>query len=434
MAQKMKKYKFTDNLGLKIIAVIFAAFLWLIVVNLDNPVSTQTFSEIPVTIINEDIILSAGDTYQVLGEEKVSVVVSATRQVRQKLTKEDIVATADIKEMDTSTGLVPIKISIPNYAGKYESAEAAPRNLQIQREKSGKKVLSLTVSTGDSKVRDGYILGDMTVNPDKVTITGPESILDQIDRAVALIDVEGLAKDSEETAKLGLYDISGNPISQTRLGNNLGEGGITVSVEVLKIKSVPISLSVSGTPAEGYKYTGYSSEPETVQIYGEKDVVDKIEEIDVPVIDVSGASQPIQKSVNISEYLPEGVQLVDEKTANITVTAMVEEEGTRTINFMVSSIQIYNLAEGLQVSYEPDAEIALRFSGDQKALEMLDISNAVSVDMSAYVVPGVYDVHVDVDIPEGITLMKKVTVQLTVAEKEQEGGNESDTNTEQKGQ
>ena len=54
--------------------------------------------------------------------------------------------------------------------------------------------------------------------------------------------------------------------------------------------------------------------------------------------------------------------------------------------------------------------------------------------MSAYVVPGVYDVHVDVDIPEGITLMKKVTVQLTVAEKEQEGGNESDTNTEQKGQ
>lgn len=430
----MKKYKFTDNLGLKIIAVIFAAFLWLIVVNLDNPVSTQTFSEVPVTIINEDIILSAGDTYQVLGEEKVSVVVSATRQVRQKLTKEDIVATADIKEMDTSTGLVPIKISIPNYAGKYESAEAAPRNLQIQREKSGKKVLSLTVSTGDSKVRDGYILGDMTVNPDKVTITGPESILDQIDRAVALIDVEGLAKDSEETAKLGLYDISGNPISQTRLGNNLGEGGITVSVEVLKIKSVPISLSVSGTPAEGYKYTGYSSEPETVQIYGEKDVVDKIEEIDVPVIDVSGASQPIQKSVNISEYLPEGVQLVDEKTANITVTAMVEEEGTRTINFMVSSIQINNLAEGLQVSYELDAEIALRFSGDQKALEMLDISNAVSVDMSAYVVPGVYDVHVDVDIPEGITLMKKVTVQLTVAEKEQEGGNESDTNTEQKGQ
>ena len=196
----------------------------------------------------------------------------------------------------------------------------------------------------------------------------------------------------------------------------------------MKIKSVPIALSVSGTPAEGYKYTGYSSEPETVQIYGEKEIIDKIEEIDVPAIDVSGASEPVQKAVDISEYLPEGVRLVDEKTANVTVTAMVEEEGTRTINFTVSSIQINNLAEGLQVSYEPDAEISLRFSGDQKALEALDISSAVSVDMSAYVVPGVYNVLVEVDIPNGITLMKKVTVQLTVGEKEKE--NDSGTNTD----
>ena len=42
-----------------------------------------------------------------LGEETVSVVVYANREIRQSLSAEDIVATADIKEMDTSTGLVP---------------------------------------------------------------------------------------------------------------------------------------------------------------------------------------------------------------------------------------------------------------------------------------------------------------------------------------
>ena len=66
----MKKYKFTDNLGLKIIAVIFAAFLWLIVVNLDNPVSTQTFSEVPVTIINEDIFYRQAIPIRCLGKKK----------------------------------------------------------------------------------------------------------------------------------------------------------------------------------------------------------------------------------------------------------------------------------------------------------------------------------------------------------------------------
>ena len=66
MAQKkMRKYRFTDNLGLKIIALIFSAFLWLIVVNVDNPVGSRTFQDIPVTIINDDIILSSGEVYQV---------------------------------------------------------------------------------------------------------------------------------------------------------------------------------------------------------------------------------------------------------------------------------------------------------------------------------------------------------------------------------
>ena len=124
----MKKYKLTTNLGLKIIAFVFSAFLWLIVVNLDNPVSSRTFTEIPVTIVNDDIITSAGDVYQVVGEQTVSVVVYANREVRQHLSPDDIVATADIREMDTSTGLVPITITIPDYSGQYQSAEAVPRN------------------------------------------------------------------------------------------------------------------------------------------------------------------------------------------------------------------------------------------------------------------------------------------------------------------
>lgn len=141
----MKKYKFTKNPGLKLLAFVFAAFLWLIVVNIDNPVSSDTYLNIPVTIINEDIITQEGNVYQVVDEQNVNVTVYAKRQTLQDINTEDIVATADIREMDTDTGLVPIKITIPRYAGDYESAEANPRNLQIRVEKTGKKVLALTV-------------------------------------------------------------------------------------------------------------------------------------------------------------------------------------------------------------------------------------------------------------------------------------------------
>lgn len=427
MAQKMKKYRLMNNSGLKIIAFVFAAFLWLIVVNLDNPIESRTFTDVTVKIENDDIITSAGDVYEVVGETTVNVVVYASRQVKQELTQDDIVATADIREMDTSTGLVPIKISIPKYEDDYESAEASPRNLQIQREKSGKKVFSLTVSTGGTQPRDGYMLGELEVNPEKVTITGAESTLDQIDRAVARIKVTGISKSQELDAVLELYDANGNVLGQTQLENNLGDEGITVYVEVLKMKSVPVVFGVTGTPAEGYQYTGISSEPETVQICGNAEDIDNVNEINVPssLINVDGTSQNFEKTIDITSYLPEGVQLVDENSRNVIAHVMIEKEGTRTIDLLVSSIKINNLAEGLQVSYKPDAEVTLYFSGDEKLLKTLDISNAVSVDLKDYTEPGKYQVPVDVSLTDGISLTENVTVELTISNKDSDSQDEN---------
>ena len=44
--------RLTNNIGLKLISVVFAVILWLIVVNIDDPVSSRKFSNIPVTVVN----------------------------------------------------------------------------------------------------------------------------------------------------------------------------------------------------------------------------------------------------------------------------------------------------------------------------------------------------------------------------------------------
>lgn len=415
----MKKYKLTTNLGLKIIAFIFAAFLWFVVVNLDNPVGSSTFRDIPVQIVNDDIITSAGEVYQVEGNQTVTVVVYATREVRQKLTSSDIVATADIKQIDSTGRLVPIEVTINGFSRENITAEAIPRNLTIQREKSGKKTLSLTVNTEGITTADGYMLGDVSVSPEQVTITGAESALAQIDRAEAQVDADGIREDSELFADLVLYDENGNPQNQTQITNNLGEQGLIVSVEVLKVKSIPIVFNVTGAPAEGYKYTGCVSTPESIQVCGKSDVLDAVDQIEVPasVIDINEVSESMEMTVDIMPYLPEGVRLVEERAGNVTVTVKIEQEGTLTIDFLVSSIKINNLAENLQVSYEPDAEITFRFTGDEAQLEKLDISNAVSVDLENYTEPGTYDIPVRVNLPAGISLDGQVSVRLTLGEK-----------------
>ena len=57
----MKK-KLTNNLSLKICSCVFAVLLWLVVVNVDNPVKTKQFDNITVKMQNllrfmEDAVL-----------------------------------------------------------------------------------------------------------------------------------------------------------------------------------------------------------------------------------------------------------------------------------------------------------------------------------------------------------------------------------------
>ena len=127
--------------------------------------------------------------------------------------------------------------------------------------------------------------------------------------------------------------------------------------------------------------------------------------------------EKIEKAFDITDYLPEGVELIEGASGKVTATAMIEQLGNRTIEFMVASIKQNYLAKNLQVSYEPDAEVTLVFQGEKDTLDSLDISNAVSVNLQNYTKEGTYDIPVEVDLPDGVTLTKPVTVQLILTEK-----------------
>ena len=49
------KEKIGNNLVLKIFSVIFAFLLWVFVINVDNPVITRSFSDVPVDMLNEQV-------------------------------------------------------------------------------------------------------------------------------------------------------------------------------------------------------------------------------------------------------------------------------------------------------------------------------------------------------------------------------------------
>lgn len=224
------KHKLTQNMGLKILALFLAALLWIIVVNQDDPVTSAVYRNVPVTIKNEEVITNKGKIYQVIDETRtVNVTVKAKRSELSKITSDMIVATADIGQMNVDTLLVPIKANIPRREGLYESAETNPKNLQIEIEDSTKNNFPISVSATGTP-RDGYMVGEMTTNPEKIVIKGPESVVRSIEKVVAKIDVGGLSRSTVLEAELILYDSNFNVINQAQLNNNLGTDGISVNV------------------------------------------------------------------------------------------------------------------------------------------------------------------------------------------------------------
>ena len=106
------KERLMNNIGLKVLAFLAASMLWLMVVNIDDPVTTKTFYNIPVSVVNEEVLSESNQTYQIVDDmQTVSVTVKAKRKTLNRIKNEDIIAIADMKELTLKTQ-IPISVSI----------------------------------------------------------------------------------------------------------------------------------------------------------------------------------------------------------------------------------------------------------------------------------------------------------------------------------
>ena len=408
-----------NNLGLKVLAVLFAVFLWWLVVNIDDPIDTKAFT-VEVAVTNPEVITNAGKSYQIIDSTKnVTVTVKARRKVLDEIKKSHIIATADLREMqDTS---VPIRVSVNGFEGEYEEVTANPRNIQVSVENTQKKTFPITtVATGTP--RDGYVVGSMTASPKTVDISGPESSVAKISKVVAKVDVNELAADTNVQVQLVYYDAADNLIDQTLLTSNCDKNGVSVSVDVWKTKELALKFDTSGIdPASGYVFTGIEVEPQVVEVAGNPETLRGLSEltIDKAALQKTEMTASEEVIVDINEYLPEGVSLVDADAGSVVVRIILEKAGTKSLRIPTGSITVLNASEDLQLAYDI-LEVELTFSGTSENLEKLT-SEAItaSIDLKNYSVEGTYTVPVKVaELPTGCEYIEEVQVKIVLTKKE----------------
>lgn len=412
--------RLTANLGLKVMAFFTAVFMWLIVVNIDDPVAENSYTGVPVSVVNEEIVTATNRTYQIVDNTQVvNVTVRANRSVLNRIKQEDIVAVADMKELSLGTQ-IPIDVSIPGH--RYEKAYTTPGNLQVKIEDEAKNNFPITPTTIGT-VREGYVLGELNANPEKVTLRGPKSLIDNISRVVAEADVSGLSEDADIEARLTLYDRNNNVIDQTLLANNLGKEGVSVEVKLYQIENIPVKLDTSKiTAAKGYKISSVNVEPREISITGDEDDLAEVKEIRIPAeeLELTDLTERTEQLIEISPFLPEDVSLVEGTADSVIVTIQIEQPGVRNFEVSTSSITVNNLSEDLEISYGTMVDLEIQVRGPAETLDVFSTARKVSIDLKNYDNPGTYTVPVTVELPDACSLVNNVSVNIVLEKKSEE--------------
>ena len=421
--------KLTENLGLKIGSVLFAAILWLLVTNINNPSTPVRFNNVPVKIINAELLTSQGKVYEVLDGSDVidTVTVMLPRSIYDSVGAENIVAIADVKNL-TNLNTIQIELSTNRYNDQLDSIKGSSDVVRLNIE--DRKSISIPLKASASgNLQEGYIVGDVTTDQNVVRVSGPESAISRIKTAEVSVSVTGFTSDIGTDAEIRLYDENGEEVPKDNLTMNISKVGI--KVEILTTKSVPLRFTTSGVPANGYKATGIvSGSPDSVLLAGKSNVLKNLSVIEIPdtLIDITGATENVTTNIDVSEFLPGNVELGDaEFDGNVSVTVFIEPEIMRTISILESGIVVENLPEGYEATisaYEEEFPIQVRgLAADVNNLDASQIRGSIDIDklLESGVIEeleeGYYDVNLSFNLPDTVSLRENITVRLHIKEK-----------------
>lgn len=421
--------KIFHNWGLKLGSLVLAFILWLLVIQIGDPMETNTFYNIQVNMTNTELLDQQNKVYKVLeNTDRISVQVRAPRSAFEHLRASDIVAEADMSKL-TEINTIVISCNVLNV--DVDTVKANPDVLRLNVENRSSKQVNVRYNIiGD--VAEGYMVYSAHPEVNRFEVTGPESDVAKISYACLDVDVSGASSDVSVSVETVLYDSEGKELdlpSVTKTANY-----VRMDVEILATKEVPVNVNVTGMPAEGYLATGVvESSISTVMIAGRSYYLNNISSISIPEedLDITGATETVTSVINIKKYLPDNIILADSSfDGNVNVTVYIEPEVERNLEIPISAISLVNVPDGFDAQFsEAEESYWLKVSGLEKIISALQAGQIRgTVDLAAWMGEedlkelsvGVYTVPVTFSLPEGVVIELPVTLPVTITELEDE--------------
>ncbi len=374
------KEKLTRNIGLKILSIILASIFWLIITNVDDPISDKEFKDVKVQILHEDAVKNTKQGYEILEGATIDFTFTARRSIRDELTPSDFLVTADFSKL-SDVNAVTIDIKCLLYGeDDVRITEGLYQVMKINPEEIADKNVKVDVVQTGTPAEGFY--AESSANA-LINVRGPKSKIDRIALLKAEVNVDGYSQTVQLYKEVEAYDAEGNQIDDSNL--EFSSSTVLVNIKLYRTKTIDLVVETLGNPAYGYMKTTMDYEPKTIVVAGENKALNNVNTLTISK-SIEGAKDSTVEPIKLQEYLDDLDLILVGESKTVTVDIGIVPTLTKEFQISPSDIDIRNNTDNLKVLYfNPTGPITIQITGPAEEVEELTAAKLDPyIDLSLY--------------------------------------------------
>lgn len=327
-----------------ILSLVIAFFVWMAAM-LAAPEITKHIKDVPITV---DIPTSAM-LEVVEGEDtKVSLVLDGKQFEIGNYGPENVRVIADASAItEPGTYEVPLIVS-DNGTRSYSVTSISPATVSLTFEARTKKLLQIQPSITGLTTPDNYIApeNEITLDPSAVEISGAESFISRVERAVIEVDfTREVSSTQSQNSKIVYYDENGNRLETEDISYfHQDVSSVAITIPVKRVATLPLSVSFLNIP-ENFpeEELSYSLSVDSITVAAEDSVLRNHSSLVLGYIDFKQMNLLTSSQMDFTVQLPDGFTDMDDIEV---VTVSFDADDLASTNLSLKNFQIVNIPDG----------------------------------------------------------------------------------------
>ena len=387
------------KIGVKLICVLLAFSLWLYIINVENPNRTVAIKNVPVEILNEDTLENLGLILSSKENLTVDLKVEGPATKVYSISKKDFHLSVDLSDYALKEGENTIPVDIVDYPDGVNIKSKDIISVKINIDKLVKKNFLLSNKVNVSYA-DGFSAASTVIEPSEIEVYGPKKIVNKVDSVAIVGEVNNVSKDYSEYFQICAFDKNGYVVS----GVEFSKEKAKLIISTNKHKEVNVKINYVGNLKENYEIVDEVISETKINIFGNSDSINNIDEIETEPIDLSTITGNVELKCKL--IVPDGVE-TEKKTVTITLT--IEDKSENEIIENSYDVKINYIDKKEEFQYEGPETVVIKLKGKKSDLDKITTNN-ITVEAS---LKDIVEVGNEISVQWNATLQNATNVTLS---------------------